>query len=69
MNVRLMTLSCAALIVGCVSAPAPDDPAAPARVQRRIEARELEQAQVMCEQQGKRAVATRAEGETFYECE
>jgi hypothetical protein len=66
---RLMTLSCAAAIVGCVTAPAPDDPAASARAQQRIEARELEQAQVVCARQGKRAVATRAEGETFYNCE
>jgi hypothetical protein len=66
---RLIALSCAAAIVGCANAPAPDDPAAPARAQQRIEARELEQAQAMCAQQGKRAVATRAEGETFYDCE
>jgi hypothetical protein len=66
---RLVTLSCAAAIVGCVNAPAPDNPAAPARAQQRIEVRELEQAQAMCAKQGKHAVATRAEGETLYDCE
>jgi hypothetical protein len=65
---RLLALSCAVAIVGCVNAPAPDNPAAPARAQQRIEARELEQAQAMCGKQGKRAVATRAEGETIYDC-
>jgi hypothetical protein len=66
---RVIILSCAIGIVGCVNAPAPDNPAAPARAQQRIEARELEQAEAVCAQQGKRAVATRAEGETFYACE
>jgi hypothetical protein len=66
---RLITLGCAAAIVGCVNAPAPDDPAASARAQQRIEARELEQAQAMCAREGKRAVAMRAEGETLYNCE
>jgi hypothetical protein len=66
---RLITLGCAATILGCVNAPAPDDPAASARAQQRIEARELEQAQVECARQGKHAVATRAEGETLYACE
>jgi hypothetical protein len=66
---RLITLSCAAAIVGCVNAPAPDDPAASARAQQRIEARELEQAEAVCARQGKHAVATRAEGETIYGCE
>ena len=65
---RVITLSCAAAIVGCATAPAPDDPAASARAQQRIEARGLEQAQAECEKQGKRAVATRAEGETLYQC-
>jgi hypothetical protein len=66
---RVIILSCAAAIVGCANAPAPDNPAASARAQQRSEARELEQAQAMCEKQGKRAVATRAEGETLYNCE
>ncbi|MGB6604600.1 MAG: hypothetical protein WA747_09630 [Steroidobacteraceae bacterium] len=66
---RLIILGCAAAIVGCANPPAPDDPAAPARAQQRIETRELEQAEAMCAKQGKRAVATRAEGETFYQCE
>ncbi len=66
---RLIAASLVVAIVGCVNAPAPDDPAAPARVQQRIEARELEQAEAVCARQGKHAVATRAEGETFYECE
>ena len=66
---RLITCACAAAIVGCVNAPAPDNPAASARAQQRIETRELEQAQAVCAKQGKRAVATRAEGETLYNCE
>jgi hypothetical protein len=66
---RLIILSCAAALVGCVNPPAPDDPAASARAQQRIEARELEQAEALCARQGKRAVASRAEGETFYQCE
>lgn len=66
---RVIALTCAAAIAGCVNPPALDDPAAPARVQQRIEVRELEQAQAVCEKQGKRAVATRAEGETLYNCE
>jgi hypothetical protein len=66
---RLVSLLCAAVIVGCANAPAPDDPAASARAQQRLEARELLQAQTECAKQGKHAVATRTEGETIYECE
>jgi hypothetical protein len=66
---RRITFACAAAIVGCVNAPAPDDPAASARAQQRIEARELLEAQTACARQGKHAVATRVEGETIYECE
>ncbi|MFZ1904494.1 MAG: hypothetical protein WAU56_03795 [Steroidobacteraceae bacterium] len=66
---RLITLSCAAVLVGCANAPAPDDPSAPARAQQRTEARELEQAEAACAKQGKHAVAARAEGETIYNCE
>ena len=66
---RLIILGVAAAMVGCVNPPGPDDPAASARAQQRIEARELEQAEAVCAKQGKRAVATRAEGETFYQCQ
>jgi hypothetical protein len=60
---------CAAVLVGCaLNNPPPDNPAAPARVQQRSEARALEQAEADCAAQGKRAEAERSEGETLYHC-
>jgi putative hemolysin len=64
--------ACTALIVGCANSPPPDNPSAPGagrpHVDERREARALEQAEANCESQGKRAVARREEGETFYDC-
>jgi hypothetical protein len=61
-----------ALVAGCANSPALDNPSAPGAgrpgVDQRREARALEQAEADCASQGKRAVARREEGETFYDC-
>lgn len=61
------------LVAACANAPPVDNPSAPgafrAPVDERREARALEQAEADCARQGKRAVATRDEGETLFHCE
>ena len=63
---------CTALVAGCANSPPLDNPSAPGAgrpgVDQRREARALEQAETECARQGKRAVARRQEGETFYDC-
>lgn len=65
-------VACIALIAGCANSPAPENESAPGAgrpgVDERREARALEQAESDCAGQGKRAVARREEGETFYDC-
>ncbi len=65
-------VACAALVVGCANSPPPlDNPSAPSSrpgADQRREARALEQAESECASQGKRAVARREGGETFYDC-
>jgi hypothetical protein len=67
------TVVCIALVAGCANSPPPlDNPSAPGSnrpgADQRREARALEQAESDCASQGKRAVARRDEGETFYDC-
>jgi hypothetical protein len=65
-------VACIALVAGCANSPAPENESAPGAgrpgVDQRREARALEQAETDCASQGKRAVARREEGETFYDC-
>jgi hypothetical protein len=65
-------VACIALVAGCANSPAPENQSAPGAsrpgVDERREARALEQAESDCASQGKRAVARREEGETFYDC-
>jgi hypothetical protein len=65
-------VACMALLAGCANSPPLDNPSAPGAgrpgVDQRREARALEQAETECAKQGKRAVARREEGETFYDC-
>ena len=57
---------------GCANSPPPDNPSGPGafnpRVDERREARALEQAEMNCVAQGKRAEAQRVEGDTIYTC-
>lgn len=57
---------------GCATAPPADNPSAPrpprSDAQQKIEARELEQAQAKCAQEGKTAVANRVENATVFSC-
>ncbi len=57
---------------GCATAPPADNPSAPrpprSDAQQKIEARELEQAQAKCAQEGKTAVASRVENSTVFNC-
>jgi len=69
-------LLCSALLAGalgaCSNAAPVDNPSAPrplrSDAEQKIEARGLEQEQAKCAQQGKTAVATRAENSTLYSC-
>jgi len=70
--------ACAALLVACAgippleNRPPLDNPSAPGTdrpdVDRRREARALEEAEAECAKQGKHAVSQRTEGETFFDC-
>ncbi|HEY7962883.1 MAG TPA: hypothetical protein VID49_02100 [Steroidobacteraceae bacterium] len=57
---------------GCATAPPADNPSAPrpprSDAEQKIEARQLEQAQAKCTQEGKTAVASRVENSTVYNC-
>ena len=57
---------------GCATGPPADNPSAPrpprSDAQQKIEARELEQAQAKCAQEGKTAVASRVENSTVFTC-
>ena len=57
---------------GCATGPPADNPSAPrpprSDAQQKIEARELEQAQAKCAQEGKTAVASRVENSTVFNC-
>jgi hypothetical protein len=69
---KWIVVGCATFILGCTNSPPIDNPSAPGAgrpaVDERREARALEQAETECANQGKRAVARREEGETFYDC-
>jgi hypothetical protein len=69
---KRIVMACVALFVACSGQPPLDNPSAPGAmrpdVDRRREARALEQAESECAKQGKHAVSQRVEGETIYNC-
>ena len=69
---RWNAIACTLLMVGCAGGPPLDNPSAPGSfrpgVDQKREAQALQLAETECAAQGKRAVARREEGETFYDC-